>query len=217
MMRAGRLAGILLLLCCVIGCRSFGPSEDDKYQQLLLGDHPRRDVIRILHPNADLRRWSVLNLGRQGDPISVDAMLLLLNETVEPSPLVRSTAAVALRMIGDKRAVPALMKAASDPNPLVRADVVSALGALGGPEQVGRLIEILKRDADVEVRLQAVGALARIGGDEALSALIVQMTDFDESVAFACHYALINVTGQDLPPRVHLWREWLAGKTTSEG
>ena len=122
--------------------------------------------------------------------------------------MVRSTAAVGLRMLGSKLAIPSLSKATNDPSSLVRGDVVSALGALGGREEVPLLCRILWKDRNPGVRAEAARALGRIGGDEAVAALVEELSNYyqDESVTFACHRALVRLTGKDLPPRASAWK-----------
>jgi len=200
---------VLLLACLAAGCRSFGPSDAQKRSRLLWGDRPGRDSLGLLISNAEVRRWSILNLARHGDPMATPAIEPLLKSSLEPSPLVRSTAAVALRMLGDRRAIPSLVEACSDRNALVRADVAGALGALGGPEEVPALSRMLGGDRDPGVRQEAARALGRIGGEDAVNSLIQALSDRNESVAFAAHRALIRITGQDLPPASHAWMDWM--------
>ena len=162
--------------------------------------------------DATRRRAIVIKAARRGDPKCVHAMSMLLDKDVERVPLVRATAAVGLRMIGDERAVPALLKASADPSPLVRADVMRALGDLAGPDAIGAPANAARTDTDAGVRMEAVRALARIGGEEAIPHLLDALADVDGSVAFAAHRALIQRTGMDLPPSRQAWKLRLDGQ-----
>jgi hypothetical protein len=81
--------------------------------------------------------------------------------TSDPSYKVRVQAALVLGKLGDRRAVPALVKALKDSHPTVRTVVCGALGKLGDP----RAVEPLKaaaRDGEAMVRHAAEQALAHL-------------------------------------------------------
>ena len=120
----------------------------------------------------------------------------------------RATAAVGLRVLGDKRAIPALVTACSDPEPIVRADAVRTLGDLGGPPEIATLAPLARRDPDANVRLEAVYAIRKIGGEDTIPIFIAALSDPDESVAFAAHSALLSLTGQHLSPDKTQWQKW---------
>ena len=191
----------LLLILCVAGCR--GPE--------VLAP-PGQSVL-----SADARRAAILRLARCGDPDAAPAIALYLDHASEPVAIVRATAAVGLRMIGDKRAVSALVNAGTDPEPLVRADVMRALGDMGGPAEVPTLARVLGADLDARVRMEAVRALGRIGGEGVIAHLIEGLDDPDASVAFAAHAALIRITDQDLPPARGAWESWLGSQEAAGG
>ena len=193
--------GVVFLLLLAVGC-SAGRIE-----------LPTREV----EGSASARRRIIASAARRGDPKCVPTMSLFLDETIEPVPLVRSTAAAGLRMIGDRRAVPALLAAASDPDPMVRADVMRALGDLGGPAEAPAVARALDADLDGRVRMEAARALGRIGGRSVLPSLVASLDDLDPAVAFAVHASLVRLTGQDLPPGRGAWETWLAAQETSDG
>ena len=179
---------------------------------LLVGCATRPDVARLRSPDAEVRRLTVLKLARYGDPQAAPAIAALLDPLVEPARLVRAAAAVGLRMLGDVRALPVLVRATNDPDPLVRADVMRALGDLGGSDEVLVLGRVLREDPDSGVRLEAARAIGRLGGDEAARALLNGLDDTDESVAFASHRGLLKITGKDLPPSRRAWETLLRPK-----
>jgi hypothetical protein len=78
---------------------------------------------------------------------------------------VRVQAALVLGRLGDKTAVPSLIKALSDTNKTVRAISAQALGQLAAPQAADALRDLLKREGDPFVRTQAEKALSLVSGD----------------------------------------------------
>jgi hypothetical protein len=78
---------------------------------------------------------------------------------------VRVQAALVLGRLGDKTAVPSLIKALADTNKTVRAISAQALGQLAAPSAADPLRDLLKREGDPFVRAQAEKALALVSGD----------------------------------------------------
>ncbi|MFC2146834.1 M56 family metallopeptidase, partial [Acidobacteriota bacterium] len=87
-----------------------------------------------------------------------------------PSARVRGRAANALGELGDRQAVPELIKLLRDENALVREHAASALRDLGDRRAVPALIETLK-DEDTVVREHAATALGRLGDKRAVQPL----------------------------------------------
>ncbi|HEY3359887.1 MAG TPA: HEAT repeat domain-containing protein [Polyangia bacterium] len=79
----------------------------------------------------------------------------------DPSYKVRVQAALVLGKLGDRRAVPALMKAVKDDNPSVRGVSCSSLGRLGDPAAIPALKEAA-RDSEPFVRQAADKALSQL-------------------------------------------------------
>lgn len=212
MIRSPWLAvGACVALPLLAGCHSYGPSAGEKWRQFLHGDDPALAVRGLLSPNASERRWNIIALARHGDPRPeiTDSIMLMLDQSNEPDALVRATACVGLRALGDKRAVPALVVACRDPAPLVRADAARTVGDLGGPDEIAPLSRLLRQDEDPAVRLEAAYAIQRIGGEKSVPVLVASLSDPDESVAFAAHSALLSLTGQNFPPNPNEWQTWL--------
>jgi HEAT repeat protein len=204
-----RAVGAFIALPVIAGCTHYGPSGSEKWRQFVHGDDPASAARGLLSPSATERRWDIIALARHGNPNAADAFMALLDKSAEPVPLVRATACVGLRELGDKRAVPALLAACSDPVPLVRADAARSVGGLGGPDEIAPLSRVLWFDSDPAVRLEAALSVQRIGGENAVPVLVKSLSDMDESVAFAAHSALVSLTGQDLPPNPRQWQNWL--------
>jgi HEAT repeat protein len=192
------------------GCTAYGPKSGEKWRELTLGDSPAVHREGLKSPDADVRRWSIVSLAREGDPASVDDILPCLTRSREPVALVRATAAAALRAVGDPRALPALTAACRDSDAAVRAEAAKSVGALGGPDNIPILARLLWNpgDSDSEVRLEATRALERIG-EKAVPDLIHTLDDPSESVVFAGHTALMRLTGQTLPASKKDWQDYL--------
>ena len=202
----------------VAGCTGYGPPGHDGWRLFLGGDRPAATAEGLLSPDAVERRWSIILLARQGDPNAADALIVLLDKSNEPVSLVRATACVGLRELGDKRAVQPLVSLFDpisrryDPASLVRADAAHSVGDLGGPDEIDPLARALMRDPDSTVRLEAAMAVGRIGGKNAVPVLVNSLNDMNESVAFAAHSGLISITGQNLPPEPKQWQTWMEKK-----
>lgn len=85
---------------------------------------------------------------------------------------VRVQAALVLGRLGDKTAVPSLVKALADTNKTVRAISAQALGQLGSTDAADPLRSLLKREGDPFVRAQTEKALALVSGDQGRKAKI---------------------------------------------
>jgi HEAT repeat protein len=121
----------------------------------------RRALHRALHdPDPTVCRNAIEAVARQGDAGAVEALASLLD--VRNDPWVRYSAAEALGVVGDHRAVAPLIEAVQDSRVLIRRVAVRALGLLRDSRAIQPLIQALK-DPDPEVRLHAVDGLGRIG------------------------------------------------------
>ncbi len=104
--------------------------------------------------------------------------------------LVRGSAAQALRMLKDPRAVEPLTEALKDKNLSVRFAAAAALGELGDPRAVELLIEALK-DKDLRVRFEAALALGVSEDPRAVGPLIeAALKDEEGLVRAAAAWAL---------------------------
>jgi len=196
-------------LLCAAGCRSDGLSGGEKLHRLLFGYDRRADLRNLASDDPETRRWAVIRLGRNADPLDSTAIAALLDRNVERSPLVRAAAAAALRRLGDARILPELREAAGDPEYYVRLEAVRSIGALGGKDDIALLTAKLRNDPRAGVRLESAHSLTRIGDASAIPALIAALDDPDSSVRFAAHRALCRITGKNPAPTPTAWVESL--------
>jgi HEAT repeat protein/beta-lactamase regulating signal transducer with metallopeptidase domain len=110
----------------------------------------------VRHVGAKISRGRI-EVGRHTDTF----IALLRDETSD----VRESAAMALGMSRDTRAIPALTAALKDAQVDVRERAASALGSIGDPAAIDALTAALK-DASPDVREEAATALARIARGE---------------------------------------------------
>ena len=78
---------------------------------------------------------------------------------------IRDDAVAALCFIGDKSAVPVLIKALEDEAEFVRSHTAEALGEIGDKTAVSALIQALS-DKNIDVRLNAEEALKKLTGQD---------------------------------------------------
>jgi HEAT repeat protein len=139
-----------------------------------LGDaagRPRLAVI-LARPGSEARRALQLRAALALAQASDGAGVMVLGEALEAcsaNEALCKSIIVALGKLRDARAVPALI--AHLPDVLTRVEIVQALGEIGDTSGESALVERLKTDEYVPVRMAAARALARMGGARAVLAL----------------------------------------------
>ena len=119
----------------------------------------------------------------------MDKVEELIRELRDKDWRVRWDAALALRKIGDERAVEPLINALRDEYPDVRRAAAEALGKIGDKKAIEPLI-IALRDKDWRVRWDAALALREIGDERAVEPLINALRDGSPEVCRAAAEAL---------------------------
>jgi HEAT repeat protein len=147
---------------------------------LQFGDATFDALVALLnrHDDSGARPWAAQILGDLGSPRAVGPLLACLTDLNDQ---VRARAASSLGRLGDRRAVPELIRIMlGDPVPYVRIQVVRALGTLGDPRSLHHLIDALK-DGEWWVRIRVVEALEQLG-DQAVEPLFLALEDGDNEV-----------------------------------
>jgi hypothetical protein len=169
------------------------------------GKGPRQYLDEVRTGSAN-RRWQaafeltkVLQARRDPalkDPRFVEEAVRTFDESAGDDPRVRRYLALALGRLGDRRAVPALLKAAREsapdgPHADAETQIYSvwALGAIGDPEAEPALAE-LARSEDPGVRKAAVHALGSLAGEDSRAALTRALDDRTEDVRWNAAIAL---------------------------
>lgn len=117
-----------------------------------------------------VRREAVRDIGRMRQPSSMNILCEALEKDADFG--VRAMAAEALGNMRSKEAVPSLVKALNDKNRNVRSSAIVAFGYIRDKNSVQPLVEYLKKETDLGLRLSAVNVMGVIGSDEAGPALI---------------------------------------------
>lgn len=152
-----------------------------------------REHLADVRTGGANRRWQaayelakVLQAGKDPaltDPTFTGEVAKVFEESSADDPRVRRYLALALGRIGDRRAVPALLKAVDDAgaegsraDPETQVYAVWALGVIGDPQAVPRLVT-LARSEDAGLRKAAVHALGAFPGEDSRGALVTALAD----------------------------------------
>jgi HEAT repeat protein/glycerophosphoryl diester phosphodiesterase len=154
------------------------------------------------------KRWRRLNRGLEEGEVEESRKSALMLAALPPEavlpvllkaleykrPAVRANAAWSLGLVGDSRALPALVKHLWDEDIEVRREAITALGRLKQPEAVEPLRQVLTSKMDASVIYEAARALGEIRSPEAVADLIkVMEKDPDWRVKGACAMALSKI------------------------
>ncbi len=121
----------------------------------------RQALRRALRdPDPSVRRNAIEAVARLGDREAVGILAAVL--TSSDDLWIRYSAAEALGLVGDHRAIAALIEVAQDRQVLLRRVAARSLGRLRDSRAITPLVHAL-RDPDPQVRLHAVEGLGRLG------------------------------------------------------
>jgi arylsulfatase A-like enzyme/HEAT repeat protein len=172
-----------------------------------LGDAGARERVRAVVTSAAgetpavtrlLRIRAALALAKVSDASGVPA----LNEALDhcDDVLLCRLIIITLGQLRDRRAVPALL--AHLPEVQNRREMVDALGAIGDPAACDALVERLRGDSYVPVRVQAAKALAKLGDPSVIPALEqVLKQETEATVVAAARDALDTLRSRASPTR----------------
>jgi HEAT repeat protein len=179
-------------------------------------------AIQRLHESlksqdVEIRRRAALTLGHLGDKDGVTAMIADMSQATGHD---RDNVIVALRILKDDRAIPALREALNDKSPYVRGIALAALGEMkatkayddivglsndkeenGGGKNAGTLNCFRNYPADM-----ACYALGALGDKRAVPVLIERLTDKD--LQESARQALEALTNQKLGNDPEKWKAW---------
>src|SRR4029077_12277673 len=143
-----------------------------------------------------LRIRAALALAKVGDASGVPA----LNEALDhcDDVLLWRLILITLGQLRDRRAVPALLLHL--PEVQNRREMVDALGAIGDPAACDALVERLRGDSYVPVRVQAAKALAKLGEPSVIPALERAATQETEAPVAAAAREALAALGPRAPP-----------------
>ena len=90
----------------------------------------------------------------------------------------------------DERWLPTVITELDNPSNEIRFEACRACGELEAKDAVGKLIELIEYDVDLEIQEMAIWALGRIGGNLAREALEACLEHDQEVLALAAEAAL---------------------------
>ena len=134
------------------------PAAKPRAQEIVADRAPARARARVR---------AALALAAAGDGTGVDALAEALDAADDVA--LRRTIVVAFGKLRDRRAVPVLVGHLSEV--LNRREMVIALGEIGDPSAAEALLERVRSDAYVPVRIEAARALAKLGDRRVAPAL----------------------------------------------
>ena len=144
--------------------RDVGFAAKSALRQLEKSEPPGPDKVGALRKDI-----SIAAVDRKS---RLELLIRLKAALLDPQPQVRTRALRALGELGDKRAVPMIVKLLADPSPGIRQAAAQVLGKLKGKSAVSALARIA-RDSDDRIMLQSVvAALGEIGDPVAVPELI---------------------------------------------
>ena len=124
----------------------------------------------------------------------------------DPDPIVRATAAASITFLSKPEALAALTPNLADKDAFVRKETAYALGTIESPDAAAPLLEILRREKDLEVKAAVAVALGQTGNRLAVEPLIALLKrspkDDEEFIRRASarsigQIAQINKTGKE--------------------
>ncbi len=178
----------------------------------------RAAAVRRLHEAlksgvVEIHRRAALVLGKLGDTAGVPVMIADLRRAAGRD---RDNVVVALRILGDRRAIPALRAALKDKSPYVRGIALAALGELKAHAAYAEIVAHT-RDKErqggkglncfpSEPAHLACYALGALGDRRAVPVLIELLNDRD--LKNDARQALEALTRQKLGPDPDRWKAW---------
>ena len=158
---------------------------------------PDRSPIASLlfDPDPGVREAAAMALGLTGDTqAGIELLLERMSEPGTPGDSKR-LAANALGGMEARTAVPVLTKLLADRDAHVRRWAVAAMGEIADPETVAPLSQVLAKDPDPGVRVEAAFRLGKFGGEAARPALAAALKDANADVRRLAEAALKELAG----------------------
>lgn len=152
-------------------------------------------VKRLNDNNSEVRRAAISSLGFL--LVGQKSPRVLMEKLGDRNMLVRIETCETLGAIGDKKALPALLRALYDSSPLVRSYAAGAIGELGGQKEIGSLEERLKVEKSETAKVGIYQALYQLGRQNILPALISMLRSKDYRVRCATANILSKVVANE--------------------
>ncbi len=149
----------------------------------------------LFDPDPGVREAAALALGLTGDTqTGIELLLERVRESGTPSDSKR-LAAASLGGMEARTAVPVLTKLLADPDARVRRWAVAALGEIADRQTIAPLGQVLAKDPDPGVRIEAAFRLGKFGGEAAGPALTAALKDPNADVRRLAEAAVKELRG----------------------
>ncbi len=139
-------------------------------------------------PNPMVRLGAVTQARQEKEPKLVQALSQV--SISDANATIRSRAVESLGVIGDKSAIPSLIRALGDDDRKVRREAVEALGKLKDPAAVRPLLAMAKTE---DKPYDVVWALGQIASKEAIPILTPMLDSSDKYLAYNAMMALRRI------------------------
>jgi HEAT repeat protein len=222
------LIGSTLVLAIAFACSRkpaiWGRFDDPKKQINIadfvksieeLSNSERSEALEHLHASLksdhlEIRRRSAITLGKLGDMSGVEIMIADFSRTTSYD---RGKVAVALRILGDRRAIPVFREALKDKSVSVRSIALASLGEMKAVEAYAEIVAHTKdkeQQDGTDVRAwpaeEACYALGVLGDMRAVPVLIGLLSDRD--LQSPAQQALELLTKKNLGNDPGKWESW---------
>lgn len=210
----------LALLAVVGGCQSNG-NPDSTFLGDLIGDispptpsQAARDAFNVYDPDARRRAVALLSASPFGGEAPYVRTYRLLMD--DPDPTVRAACLAALGLHGGPEDVPLMTDHLTHPVNFVRWEAAKALQKVHDPRAVRPLLNALRNDEDLDVRLAAATALGQYRDAEVFGTLVGALSDRDYGVRQAAADSLATLTGQGFGVDAPAWLAWSQGQDQAQ-
>jgi len=167
----GKLPGVIVTVVIAVTFNSAVSAQTDNLTPMQ--QRIQAQQRRLSSANVEERRDALMNLAAMNHPQAARAAVPALSD---PEPMVRVTAAHALRALPATDASAALLPLLSDKLEFVRREVVRALGETRSKAAVQPLIGLLTSDKEPSVHAAAAIALGKIQDEAAVVPLVNLLT-----------------------------------------
>jgi hypothetical protein len=209
-------AAVVALLPMLGGCRGGDGQRTvlaDLFEPIMppTPGEAARDAFNVYDPDARRRSVALISASQFADEGPYVRLYRLLLD--DPDPTVRAACLAALGRNGSPSDGPAFVDHLRHEASFVRWESAKALQKVHYPAAIRPLINTMREDEDVDVRMAAAAALGQYRERFVFDALIGALNDRDFGVREAASQSLFTLTGQDLGVDSVAWLAWGEGKT----
>jgi HEAT repeat protein len=218
-------AGLLLPACQSQGEKDFNAMVNDAINHAG-GEKPVDVAARLFDTGTpDARRAAIAVIQKKEWGHAPAYMMAYRTLATDPEPLVRGQAYRALGSSHDPavaldlppataadHVLPGLITGLNDKDPVVRRDAAEAMCDAHNDALINTLVDHLRVDTDLQVRISCARALSGYASSRALMALAEALDDQDVAIIQYAYDALKATTGQQFEKVPQPWVEYIKAK-----